>query len=131
MPGVGTQASRSATVATPGAEPIAAAGVNIVVREWTDSGPSWLHVHRADDEGWHVLEGVLRFRFADREVDAPAGTTVFVPAGVAHTYRVAEPGRYLIFLTPRIDALIARIRALTDRSKLRELLEEFETEMAE
>ena len=33
-----------------------------------------------------------------------------MPAGVPHTYRVsAEPSRYLIFLTPRIDRLIARL----------------------
>ena len=69
-------------IAGPGAPAIAAVGTSLVVHEWTESGPSWLHVHRSDDEAWHVLEGVLRFRFADREVDAPAGTTVFVPAGV-------------------------------------------------
>ena len=76
-----------------------------------------------------MLEGALRFRCADREVDAPAGTTS--PAGVAHTYRVTELGRHLIFLPPRLDALIARLRALTERSRVRELLDEFDTEMAE
>jgi mannose-6-phosphate isomerase-like protein (cupin superfamily) len=76
-------------VASPGCPAIAALGTSLVVHEWTESGPSYLHVHRSDDEAWHVLDGSLRFRFADHEVDAPAGTTVFVPAGVAHTYRVA------------------------------------------
>jgi mannose-6-phosphate isomerase-like protein (cupin superfamily) len=60
--------------------------VSLVVREWTEPGPSYLHIHRADDEAWHVLEGSLRFRFIDGTVDAGAGTTVFVPAGLAHTY---------------------------------------------
>ena len=88
-------------IAGPGAPAIAAVGTSLVVHEWTGSGPSWLHIHRSDDEAWHVLEGSLRFRFADREVDAPAGTTVFVPAGAPHTYWVTvEPSRYLIFLTP-------------------------------
>ena len=114
-----------------------AQGVNIacrstVIHEWTESGPSYLHIHRSDDEAWHVLEGSLRFRFADREVDAPAGTTVFVPAGVAHTYRVAaEPSRYLIFLTPRLDRLIARLHCLSDPSALRVTLAEFDTVLAE
>src|SRR5688572_16092698 len=93
-----------------------AAGTSLVVREWTDPGPYYLHIHLADDEAWHVLEGSLRFRFADREVDAPAGTTVFVPAGTPHTYVVTEPGRYLIFLTPKLDRLITRLRSLTDWS---------------
>jgi hypothetical protein len=78
-----------------------------------------------------VLEGCLRFRFEHGEVDAPAGTTVFVPAGLAHTYRVVEPSRYLIFLTPRLDRLIARLRSLEDRSQLRSTLAEFDTEMVE
>ena len=119
------------TIAEPGFPPIAAAGETLIIREWTGSGPSYLHIHRSDDEAWHVLEGCLRFRFQHGEVDAPAGTTVFVPAGLAHTYRVVEPTRYLIFLTPRLDRLIARLRSLTDQSQLRSTLAEFDTEMVE
>ncbi len=79
-----------------------------------------------------MLEGSLRFRFADREVDAPAGTTVFVPAGTPHTYRVTvEPSRYLIFLTPRLDRLIARLHSLSDPSQLRATLAEFDTVLVE
>ena len=79
-----------------------------------------------------MLEGTLRFRFADREVDAPAGTTVFVPAGTPHTYWVvAEPSRYLIFLTPRLDRLIARLHSLSDPSLLRATLAEFDTVLVE
>ena len=94
-------------------------------------GPSYLHIHRSDDEAWHVLEGSLRFIFPDREVEAPAGTTVFVPAGTPHTYRVTEPSRYLIVLTPRLDRLIARLRRLSDRSELRATLAEFDTVLVE
>lgn len=119
-------------VAAADAPAMAAAGATLVIREWTDSGPSYLHVHRSDDEAWHVLEGTLRFRFRDREVDAPAGTTVFVPAGCAHTYRVAvEPCRYLIVLTPGLDRLIARLRTLPDRCHLRATLAEFDTAIVE
>jgi uncharacterized RmlC-like cupin family protein len=119
-------------VAGPGSRAIAAVGTSLVVHEWTESGPPYLHVHRSDDEAWHLLEGSLRFRFADREVDAPAGTTVFVPAGVPHTYRVsAEPSRYLIFLTPRLDRLIARLHGLSDPSELRATLAEFDTALVE
>jgi uncharacterized RmlC-like cupin family protein len=119
-------------IAGPGAPAIAAVGTTLVVHEWTESGPSWLHVHRSDDEAWHVLEGSLRFRFADREVDAPAGTTVFVPAGTPHTYRVSvEPSRYLIFLTPRLDRLIAQLHSLPDSSELHATLAEFDTVLVE
>jgi hypothetical protein len=57
---------------------------------------------------------------------------VFVPAGTPHTYRVsAAPGRYLIFLTPRLDRLIARLHALSDPSQLRATLAELDTVLAE
>jgi uncharacterized RmlC-like cupin family protein len=103
----------------------------MVIHEWIDDGPSYLHIHRSDDEAWHVLEGTLRFRFADGEIDAPAGTTVFVPAGVAHTYRTIGASRYLIFLTPKIHQLIARLRGRSDQSQLQATLAEFDTEIVE
>jgi mannose-6-phosphate isomerase-like protein (cupin superfamily) len=126
-----SQALLEPTIAGPGLRPASAAGDTLVIREWTDSGPSYLHIHHSDDEAWHVLAGCLRFRFECGEVDAPAGTTVFVPAGLAHTYRVVEPSRYLIILTPRLDQLIARLRSLADRSQLRSTLAQFDTEMVE
>jgi quercetin dioxygenase-like cupin family protein len=93
-----------------GQEPIRASGQTLVVQEWRGSGPGYLHVHYQDDEAWHVLEGTLRFRFADRQVDARAGTTVFVPAGVPHTYEADGTGRYLIILTPRLRDLVAELQ---------------------
>lgn len=118
-------------IARPDEKPIAAVGDSLVIHAWTESGPPYLHIHRSDDEAWHVLEGSLQFILTDREIDAPAGTTVFVPAGVAHTYRVTEGSRYLIFLTPKLDRLIARLRHLTDKSQLRVILAEFDTVMLE
>ena len=115
-------------------QPIAASGQSLAVHEWTMSGPRYLHVHLHDDEAWHVLEGTLTFRFADGEVEAPAGTTVFVPAGVAHTYRAAEGSRYLIFLTPKLDRLIGKLLSTPAESfeaDLRGTLAEFDTMIAE
>jgi quercetin dioxygenase-like cupin family protein len=110
-----------------GSPPISAAGTSLVIREWTMSGPSYLHVHHSDDEAWHVLEGRLRFKFLDREVDATPGMTVFVPAGLAHTYWAVEPSRYLIILTPKIDGLIARLLDLSKGYDLPSTLGRFDT----
>jgi len=117
-------------VAGPGSPPIAAAGQSLVIREWTMPGPYYMHVHRSDDEAWHVLEGVLRFKFPDREFDAPAGTTVFVPAGVAHTYTVVEPARYLIILTPKLDRLIEKLLDPSSVGNIASTLGEFDTVIA-
>src|SRR5216117_1908992 len=97
----------------PSAQRVMAPGASFSIKEWRGSGPAALHVHHADDEAWHVLEGTLHFRFADRELDVAAGGTVFVPAGVPHTYR-ADNARYLIVLTPRLAALIAELQATKD-----------------
>jgi mannose-6-phosphate isomerase-like protein (cupin superfamily) len=93
---------------------IAAAGTSFCLYEWRGSGPPTLHVHHADDEAWHVLEGILHFRFADRELDIGPGGSVFVPAGVAHTY-TATSARYLIILTPRLARLIGELQQTADR----------------
>jgi mannose-6-phosphate isomerase-like protein (cupin superfamily) len=86
---------------------IAAAGASFEIHEWSGSEPEDMHVHHSDDEAWHILEGTLTFRFEDGDVDAPAGTTVFVPAGVPHTYFEAHGRtRYLVVMTPRVSALV-------------------------
>ena len=93
-------------------QPMAAIGQSFDLYEWSGGGPGYLHVHYADDEAWHILEGTLTFRFSDRQVEAAAGTSVFVPAGVPHDYfEAAGPTRYLIILTPRLRELIAALHA--------------------
>ena len=114
----------------PSASRVAADGQSFVLKEWRGSGPATLHVHHADDEAWHVLEGTLHFRFADREMDVPAGGTVFVPAGVAHTYR-ADGARYLIVLTPRLAALIAELQTTSDRSQHTAIYQKYESDLLE
>src|SRR5262245_12034480 len=88
-----------------------AAGSSFIIHEWKGSGPDYLHVHHEDDEAWHVIQGSLIFRFKDRTIEALSGTTVLVPAGVAHTYSASPSARYLIILTPRLDALIKELQS--------------------
>lgn len=86
-------------------------GRTLSLHAWRGSGPALLHVHHEDDEAWYVLEGELEFRFSDGETEgAPAGTAVFVPAGVPHTYTALPGARYLLVATPRVRALIAALQ---------------------
>lgn len=92
-----------------------ARGTTLAVANWPAQGTATevapLHVHHQDDEAWYVVDGALRFRLADREIVAPAGSTVLVPAGVAHTFGNAGPGpsRYVIIMTARLQELISRL----------------------
>jgi mannose-6-phosphate isomerase-like protein (cupin superfamily) len=114
-----------------GQQGITAIGQSFDIYEWSGSGPGYLHVHYADDEAWHILEGTLTFRFRDRQVEATAGTTVFVPAGVPHDYFEADgPTRYLMILTPRLRDLIAALHA-APLQRHHEIMKQFESVIVE
>lgn len=60
-----------------------------------------LHVHHQEDEGFWVLEGEVTFRLGGQTLKASAGSFVFGPKGVPHTYRVdVGPARLLFILSP-------------------------------
>lgn len=61
-----------------------------------------LHVHRREDEAFWILEGELAVRCGDREWRAGAGTYVFLPRGVPHSYVVTgtAPARMLTLVSP-------------------------------
>jgi uncharacterized cupin superfamily protein len=110
---------------------ISAMGGSFHIYEWSGSGPDYLHTHHSDDEAWHVLEGILTFKFIDKVVDAPAGTTVFVPAGVPHSYYEAHgPTRYLIILTPRLSDLISALHAAPYKQH-GEIMRQYDSEILE
>jgi quercetin dioxygenase-like cupin family protein len=49
------------------------------------------HVHTREDEVFLVEGGEARFDLDGRQLIATAGTTVFLPRGVPHTFRVQSP----------------------------------------
>jgi quercetin dioxygenase-like cupin family protein len=57
-----------------------------------------LHVHRDDDEAWYVLDGALTFQVADATWSAEAGSFVWAPRGLPHTFRVDSPSARLLAL---------------------------------
>jgi mannose-6-phosphate isomerase-like protein (cupin superfamily) len=112
-----------------------------VIAEWRDAGgaagPPRLiaprHVHHSDDEAWYVLEGVLRVQVGTDEVEARAGSAVFVPRGKVHTYWNPGPGpvRYLLVMTSNIYRLIQEIHKMPDRSPaaLRAVFQKYDSEL--
>ena len=65
------------------------------------SGPP-RHIHRDADETFVVLTGTIGFWLDGATQVCSAGSSVFIPRGVPHTFLVLgdEPSRHLIILSP-------------------------------
>jgi quercetin dioxygenase-like cupin family protein len=60
-----------------------------------------LHIHRAEDEFFIVLEGEVRVRHGEDVIEAVAGSAVYGPRGVPHAFRVdSDEARLLLFFGP-------------------------------
>jgi mannose-6-phosphate isomerase-like protein (cupin superfamily) len=75
-----------------------------------------LHIHHDAAEAFYVLEGEYVMFLDDREFSCPAGSFIFIPAGMPHGFRVGDaPSRKLNFYFPAVmigyfDDLSAAIR---------------------
>jgi mannose-6-phosphate isomerase-like protein (cupin superfamily) len=60
------------------------------------------HLHHEEDQAFYVLEGEHEFVCDGRTFAAGAGSFVYVPRGIVHSYENVgtEPGRLLILSTP-------------------------------
>lgn len=70
-----------------------------VMSQWAPAGHSPpLHLHRDEDEVFHLLEGRVSFRIGDELLGVESGATVLAPKGLPHTFRVesAEGARLLV-----------------------------------
>ena len=60
-----------------------------------------MHLHHDAAEAFYVLEGEYRIFIGDGEWVCPAGSFIYIPAGVVHGFRVAGvPSRKLNLYTP-------------------------------
>ena len=133
----------SPIVAPPLAGNVLGSGENdFVVAEWRDPGTpagpprliAPLHLHRNDDEAWYILEGTLRVRVGNEEVEARAGSGVLVPRGTPYTYwnPSSEP-RYLLVMSANVYRLIQEIHAMKERTPaaLRAVFQKHDSELLE
>jgi mannose-6-phosphate isomerase-like protein (cupin superfamily) len=62
-----------------------------------------LHIHHDAAEAFYVLDGEYVMFLDGREVRCPAGSFIFIPAGMRHGFRVgAAPSRKLNFYFPAV-----------------------------
>jgi quercetin dioxygenase-like cupin family protein len=60
-----------------------------------------LHIHRDAAEAFYILEGEYIIFIEGRDFPCPAGSFIFIPAGIRHGFRVgAVASRKLILYTP-------------------------------
>jgi quercetin dioxygenase-like cupin family protein len=60
-----------------------------------------LHVHHREDEWFYVIEGELSFWVGGKTIQAPAGSFVFGPRDIPHTFLVnSEQSRFLLVTEP-------------------------------
>jgi mannose-6-phosphate isomerase-like protein (cupin superfamily) len=96
----------------------------IETAETAAGGGPPLHIHHDCAESFVVLAGRYAMHVEEREFDCPAGSFVYVPRGIAHTFRTLEAGsRKLNLYTPAgmigyFDELAAGIAAGMDEGGL-------------
>lgn len=99
-------------------------GSRYAVSEWwvepnrVGVGP---HSHEANEELFYVVEGTMTFRVGEREVEAPAGSFLRIPAGVAHGFENRTPERAGVLnvfipggFEPRMPQIVAWFAAHPD-----------------
>ena len=94
-----------------------------------------LHVHRDCAESFYVISGSYRMHLDGRDFECPAGSFVYVPVGMRHTFQSAGPGsRKLNLYTPAgmvgyFEELAAAIAEGVDETGLDALAERYQMEI--
>jgi mannose-6-phosphate isomerase-like protein (cupin superfamily) len=84
--------------------------------EPSDFGPP-MHIHHDAAEAFYVLDGEYNIFVEDREYACPAGSFIFIPAGVTHGFRVgAQRSRKLNIYVPA--AMIGYFDELSEANRL-------------
>lgn len=75
--------------------------VAVLEFRWPGGGGSPLHVHRNEDEWFYVIEGELTLWVGGKVIVAPAGSFVYGPRDVPHTFVVTSAeARFLMVTEP-------------------------------
>lgn len=73
------------------------------------------HIHANEDETFYVMQGEVAFNVEGEEVLAGPGTTIHLPRGVRHGFRLAGdgPARMLLIIAPAgLEAMFRDLAAL-------------------
>jgi quercetin dioxygenase-like cupin family protein len=92
---LGTYASIKASAET------TAGRVSVIEHLSPRGAGSPLHVHHREDEWFYVIEGELTLWVGGRVINAPAGSFVYGPRDIPHTFTVtSDTARFLLVTEP-------------------------------
>jgi quercetin dioxygenase-like cupin family protein len=97
-------------------------GGRVAVTEWLapQGHGSPLHVHHNEDEWFYVIEGELTFWVDGQVIQATAGSFLYGPRDVPHTFTVTSPeARFLLVTEPA--GFEGFVRALSEPAQARTL----------
>ena len=76
-------------------------GVAVLEFRWPKDSGSPLHVHRNEDEWFYVIEGEITFWVGGETIAARAGSFLYGPRDVPHTFHVtSDEARFLMVTEP-------------------------------
>jgi quercetin dioxygenase-like cupin family protein len=96
-------------------------GISVLEHRMPYGSSPPLHLHRTEDELFHILEGEYRLKLQDQEQRVGPGTIVLLPKGLPHTYRVesAQGGRCLtVTVRGDFERFVRAISRPADRPEL-------------
>ena len=72
-------------------------GLSVIEQRAPKGNSPPLHIHRTQDELYHILEGEFRYKIGDDEHQLKEGDLLLAPRGIPHTYIIesTKGGRWL------------------------------------
>ena len=72
-------------------------GISVIEQRAPKGNSPPLHIHRTQDELYHILEGEFRYKVGEGERQLKAGDLLLAPRGIPHSYIIdsTEGGRWL------------------------------------
>jgi mannose-6-phosphate isomerase-like protein (cupin superfamily) len=107
----------------------------IETHEPTPSGGPPLHAHRDAAESFYVITGSYAMHLNGQDFECPAGSFIYIPAGMAHTFRSLTHGsRKLNLYTPAamegyFEELSAAIAAGVDEAAMEDIAERYQMDV--
>ena len=79
-----------------------------------------LHIHHNEDETFYVLEGELELQVDEERFVVSAGSSIFMPRGIPHTFRNSgtQTAKSLVILTPsNLEGFFAEVEPLVSQDE--------------